>query len=205
MPRWEPDAAERLRGVALDLFLERGYDAVSVEEIAERAGLTRRTFSRHYADKRDVLFAGSERLPELVRRSIAGTDPGLAPFAAAVEGLSAVAAVLAGLAHRSADRRTVIAASAELRERERTKAAAVAEAVAGALAERGCDEARASLLGELGAVVLHTALDAWTRDPAAMAPAARVRGTAAELVDAVTPGPRPGPPVPAGPATPGRR
>jgi len=203
MPRWEPDAADRLRGVALDLFLERGYDAVSVEEIAERAGLTRRTFSRHYADKRDVLFAGSERLPELVRRSVAATDPGLAPFAAAVEGLAEVGSVLAGLAHRSADRRTVIAGSPELRERERTKAAAVAEALAVALADRGCEEARAALLGELGAVVLHTALDAWTADPAAMSPAARVRRTAVDLVDAVAPGLTPG--VPAAPARPGPR
>jgi len=199
MPRWEPDAGERLRGVALDLFLERGYDAVSVEEISERAGLTRRTFSRHFADKRDVLFAGSERLPELVRRSVADADPRLTPFAAAVEGLSAVGAVLAGLAHRSADRRTVIAASAELRERERTKSAAVAEAVTGALAERGCDPARAALLGELGALVLRTAFDSWLDDPAAMSPAARVRRTAADLADAVAPGPTPDAAAPARP------
>jgi len=187
MPRWEPDAGERLRSVALDLFLDRGYDAVSVEQIAERAGLTRRTFFRHYADKRDVLFAGSERLPDVVRRSVADADPGLAPFAAAVEGLSRVGELLAELTYRSTDRRKVIASSAELRERERTKVAAVAEALAGALADRGCDQARATLLGELGAVVLRTALDSWLEDSAATSLAARVRRTAAELADAVAP------------------
>ncbi len=185
MPRWEPDAGERLRGAALDLFLERGYEAVSVEEIAERAGLTRRTFFRHYADKRDVLFAGSERLPEVVRSSVAEADRALAPFAAAVEGLARVGELLAELAYRSTDRRRIIAGSAELRERERTKVAAVAEALASALADRGCDQARAALLGELGAVVLRAALDSWLEDPAATSLAAGVRRTAADLLDAV--------------------
>ncbi|MGN6126906.1 MAG: TetR family transcriptional regulator, partial [Humibacter sp.] len=60
MTRWMPDGEERLRRAAIELFLERGYDDVTVVQIADRAGLTRRTFSRYFADKRDVLFAGED-------------------------------------------------------------------------------------------------------------------------------------------------
>src|ERR1700735_145304 len=63
MPRWEPQARDRLRDAALELFLAHGFDNVTVAQITERAGLTRRTFSRYFTDKRDVLFAGSEQLP----------------------------------------------------------------------------------------------------------------------------------------------
>ena len=68
MPRWDPRAEDRLRDAALELFLEHGYDNVTVAQITERAGLTRRTFSRYFTDKRDVLFAGSEQLPARPRR-----------------------------------------------------------------------------------------------------------------------------------------
>ena len=56
MARWEPDAKGRLAEAALELYAERGYEQTTVAEIAERAGVTERTFFRHYADKREVLF-----------------------------------------------------------------------------------------------------------------------------------------------------
>ena len=68
MARWEPNAAERLERAALALFLERGYDATTVAEIANRAGLTKSTFFRHYADKREVLFGGQDIMAGTVRR-----------------------------------------------------------------------------------------------------------------------------------------
>ncbi|MFX8075170.1 TetR family transcriptional regulator, partial [Acinetobacter baumannii] len=59
MGRWEPGARERLARAALDLYVERGFDETSVGDIAARAGVTERTFFRHFADKREVLFQGS--------------------------------------------------------------------------------------------------------------------------------------------------
>ena len=64
MGRWEPDARGRLGQAAMELYAERGYEQTTVAEIAERAGLTARTFFRYFADKREVLFAGSEALGE---------------------------------------------------------------------------------------------------------------------------------------------
>ncbi len=52
MARWEPDARGRLENAAMELFAQRGYVRTTVGEIAERAGLTERTFFRYFADNR---------------------------------------------------------------------------------------------------------------------------------------------------------
>ena len=80
MPRWDAQPEERLRTAAIELFLELGYENVTVAQIADRAGLTRRTFSRYFTDKRDVLFAGSERLPGLLAETLSRADPELTPL-----------------------------------------------------------------------------------------------------------------------------
>ena len=59
MSRWEPDARGRLEKAALALYGERGFENTTVAEIADRAGLTERTFFRYFTDKREVLFAGA--------------------------------------------------------------------------------------------------------------------------------------------------
>src|SRR6266566_1436582 len=55
MARWEPGARERMVLAAVDLFTEQGYDATTVAQIAERAGVTKSTFFRHFPDKRELL------------------------------------------------------------------------------------------------------------------------------------------------------
>ena len=70
MSRWEPNARGRLEDAALELYTERGFDETTVAEIAERAGLTERTFFRHFADKREVLFGGQDALLELFVNAI---------------------------------------------------------------------------------------------------------------------------------------
>ena len=73
MARWQPDARGRLQEAALTLYGERGFDDTTVAEIAERAGLTKRTFFRHFADKREVLFSGATALQELFVTAVAGS------------------------------------------------------------------------------------------------------------------------------------
>ena len=146
MPRWDPCAEDRLREAALELFLEHGYENVTVAQITERAGLTRRSFSRYFTDKRDVLFAGSERLPAVLARSVRHADSTLSSFEALLAALVDVAGVLADQAPLAAQRRAVVQASPELQERGRTKFAAVTDAVADALRDRGTAESEATLL-----------------------------------------------------------
>jgi AcrR family transcriptional regulator len=181
MPRWDPRAEDRLREAALELFLEHGYENVTVAQITERAGLTRRSFSRYFTDKRDVLFTGSERLPAVLARSVRDADSTLAPFGALLTALVDVTGMLADQAPLTAQRRAVVRASPELQERARTKFAAVTDAVADALRDRGTAESEASLLAQVGVAIFRTAFERWTDQPDDVGLPARIREAAAEL------------------------
>ena len=181
MPRWDPCAEDRLREAALELFLEHGYENVTVAQITERAGLTRRSFSRYFADKRDVLFAGSERLPAVLAHSVRQADRTLSSFDALLTALMEVAGELADQAPLAAQRRAVVRASPELQERGRTKFAAVTDAVADALQDRGAGESEATLLAQVGVAIFRTAFERWTDRPGELGLPARIRDAAAEL------------------------
>jgi AcrR family transcriptional regulator len=186
--RWDTQAEERLRTAAIELFLELGYENVTVAQIADRAGLTRRTFSRYFTDKRDVLFAGSERLPGLLAEALGRADPELTPFEALLSALAEGGAVLgAQVALHVAQRREVIARSPELQERGRTKFAEVADALAAELVRRGLEPASATLLADVGVAIFRTGFNRWVDNPDSDDLAAYLREAGAELVDALAP------------------
>ena len=186
MPRWDPQAEERLRSAAIELYLELGYENVTVAQIADRAGLTRRTFSRYFTDKRDVLFAGSERLPGLLAQALGAADPKLSPFDALLTALAEVGAALGvRVAPHAAQRREVIARSPELQERGRTKLAAVADALAAALCQRGMDAAGAALLADVGVAIFQSGFDRWVDSPDGPDLPTRIREAGAELERAI--------------------
>ena len=188
MPRWEQGAEDRLREAALELYLKHGYDNVTVAQITERAGLTRRTFSRYFADKRDVLFAGSERLPLALADAVLTADAALTPFRALMAALEQVGEMVAErVAPHAAQRRAVVAGSAELQERERTKFAVVADSVEAALRQRGVAPSTAALLADVGVAVFRTAFGRWADRPDAGTLVERLREAAAELADALDP------------------
>jgi len=188
MPRWEQGAEERLREAALELFTEHGYENVTVAQITERAGLTRRTFSRYFTDKRDVLFAGSERLPGAISDAVRRADAALPPFQALLAALVDTGALFADLVPHAAQRRAVIASSPELQERERTKLAAVTEALTEALRERGAPASGAKLLAQVGIAIFQTAFERWTDQPEHLDFAARVHEAATELAASLATG-----------------
>jgi AcrR family transcriptional regulator len=159
--RWEADACGRLREAAMRLYVERGYEQTTVAEIAKQAGVTARTFFRYFADKREVLFDGSD---ELEKRLVAALDaaPGTAtPIEAVAAALDTAAALLGEHRTWSRQRQSVIAANPELLERELIKMARLAAALAGGLRRRGVGEPDASLAAEAGIVVLRVAFDQW--------------------------------------------
>ncbi|HEY6526774.1 MAG TPA: TetR family transcriptional regulator [Solirubrobacteraceae bacterium] len=161
MSRWEPNARERLAQAALDLYAERGFEQTTVAEIAKRAGLTERTFFRHFADKREVLFAGGSDLQELMVNGVLGVPAAAPPIDAVAAGLRAGGEVLQQRREFARQRQAVIVASAELQERELIKLASLAAALAEALRRRGVAEPAASLTAEAGIAVFRVAFERW--------------------------------------------
>ena len=163
MVRWEPNARGRLEQAALALYGERGFENTTVAEIAQRAGLTERTFFRHFADKREVLFGGGSALEELIVCTVADAPDSLAPIDAVAAGLEAAGARFFVQERRafSRQRQTVIAANPELQERELIKLASLSSALADVLRRRGVKDPAASLTAEVGLAVFRTAFERW--------------------------------------------
>jgi AcrR family transcriptional regulator len=159
MGRWEPNARGRLIQAAFALYSERGFEQTTVAEIAQRAGLTERTFFRHFADKREVLFAGADALQELLVSTVAKAPASLAPIDAAAAGLEAAGALIQEGGELPQQRQAIIAASAELRERELIKLASLAAALTEALRRRGVEDPAASLTAEAGIAVFKVAFE----------------------------------------------
>ncbi|MGW5714825.1 TetR/AcrR family transcriptional regulator [Amycolatopsis sp. NPDC003865] len=166
MARWQPHAPERLVDAALDLFEERGYENTTVIEIAERAGLTKSTFFRHFPDKREVLFGG-DTMAELLAGGIADAPATATPLEAVAHALDTVGreAFTPGRREFGTRRRAVIAANPELREREALKGLGLTAAMAEALGRRGVPDPTARVAAQLGALVMALAYERWC-DPA---------------------------------------
>jgi AcrR family transcriptional regulator len=165
MSRWEPNARGRLEQAAMELYRDHGFEQTTVTEIAERAGLTERTFFRYFADKREVLFSGSAMLQELLVTTVTAADASVSPMNAVTAALEAAAALLQPRRAHSRQRQAVIAANPGLQERELIKLAALAAAIADALRRRGVKEPAASLTAEAGIAVFKIAFERWVSGP----------------------------------------
>ncbi len=162
MPRWRPDARQRLVRAALELFTEQGYDATSVNEIAEQAGLTKTTFFRHFVDKREVLFAGQDAQAQILADAIAALPESDTPLQMVAAALDAITAKFTDDRREfSARLRPVIAGNGELQERAAFKRARLAQAMTDALHQHGVTEPTASLAAELGIRAFYHAHNQW--------------------------------------------
>ncbi len=165
MTRWKPDGRERLQEAAVELFLEHGYDAVTVAEIAERAGLTKRSFFNHFPDKREVLFAGAVDFEVKVLDCLRAADHTLPPFDAAVVALGKAGRILADLAPYASMRRDLIESSVELRERALIKSASLSAVIATALVDRGASTCTAQFAAGAAVAAFSAAYDDWGGTP----------------------------------------
>jgi len=165
MGRWEPDARGRLAKAAMALYAEQGFEQTTVAEIAARAGLTERTFFRHFADKREVLFYGMEMMRDLLVRAVADAPASATAMDAVGAAFQAAGSMLQENPERVRLRDAIVSANAELRERELIKLAAFAAAVAGALRDRGIPEPTASLAADTGVAVFKVAFARWASEP----------------------------------------
>lgn len=163
MARWAPGASDRLQRAAMELFAERGYEATTVAGIAERAGVTERTFFRHFADKREVLFPGEEQLEAVFVDAIAHAPADASLTGLLIAALDAGGGTLQELRGRefARTRSAIIAANAQLQERELLKLAKLSRAVTAALVARGVADVPARLAGDLAVSVFATAFSRW--------------------------------------------
>jgi AcrR family transcriptional regulator len=145
----------------MELYLERGFEQTTVAEIAERAGLTERTFFRHFADKREVLFMGQDELKDRFVSTVAEAPDDATPLDAVTTALHAVADRFEPGRSWSQERQTVINANPGLQERELIKLARLSGAIAATLRERGVPEPAASLTAESGISVFQIAFQRW--------------------------------------------
>src|SRR6201996_8103284 len=163
MGRWEPGARERLVVAAVDLFTGQGYDATTVAQIAERAGVTKSTFFRHFPDKRELLVAGQETLSRLLAEGIAEAPGGAGPLEAVAAGLERAATAMSPVSRELAPRlKAAVAASAELRERDALKSVGLAAAMTAALVARGVPDPAAALASELGVLAFKRGYAEWS-------------------------------------------
>jgi AcrR family transcriptional regulator len=165
MPRDGTQARARLRQAALELYRDRGYDQTTTAQIAERAQVTERTYFRHFADKREVLFDGEAELRRILTHAIATAPSDLAPLPVLVRALTAVVPLL--IANRSiAERRAeVIAVTPALQERAYAKTAALIDALTEALVQRGTTSPRARLAAKVAMAAFEHANRQWAGDP----------------------------------------
>jgi len=163
MARWQPGARERLVLAAVDLFTEQGYDATTVAQIAERAGVTKSTFFRHFSDKRELLVAGQETLSRLLAEGIAGAPASASPLEAVAAGLERASSEMGPMNRELGPRlKAAVAASTELQERDALKRVGLAAAMTAALVARGVPDPTAHLAAELGVLAFRRGFTQWS-------------------------------------------
>jgi AcrR family transcriptional regulator len=187
MARWEGDAKGRLARAALDLFAQHGYDATTVADIVERAGLTRSTFFRHFDDKREVLFTGQSELVASLTHAVRSAPPDAKPSTCLTALLIAMAEQFPPEALAlAATRASVIDAHPELRERDLLKRAHLGAALEDALSTRVADAITARLLATLAMLAFDTALSRWASDARGEEFSTLLRTAGNQLIDKAT-------------------
>jgi AcrR family transcriptional regulator len=166
MPRSGADARRRLQQAALELFRERGYEATTTAEIAARAGVTERTFFRHFPDKREALFDGEDAFRAALAEAVLAAPVGATPMDALLVAFRSVERVIENNRPLTEPRQAVIAQTPALQERVLTKTAGLTDALSEALSRRGVEPALAGLAAQVGMAAFAYATRAWFYDPA---------------------------------------
>ena len=162
----EDDLRSRLHRAALELFRAHGYDRTTAAEIAAKAGVTERTFFRHFSDKREVLFDGEAVLRTCLADAIAGAPDKLGPLDTLFFAFRSILPLLEANRPYSKPRQEVISGTPALAERELSKHAALADALAEALKARGVGDLPATLAARAGVMAFAHATVSWLDDPA---------------------------------------
>ena len=164
MPRNVEKVRKRLQWSALELFRDRGYEQTTAAEIAAKAGVTERTFFRHFADKRDVLFDGEAAFSEALTRAITNAPKALSPWDTLLVAFDSVKQMFIENRPFTEPRQHVIAATPALQERAMAKTRSLVAAVTSALCQRGVAEPEANLVAWMGMAASSYGVAAWFKN-----------------------------------------
>ncbi|MDO9406903.1 TetR family transcriptional regulator [Patulibacter sp.] len=164
MSRWQPDSRRRLQEAAVELYAEHGFSETTVAAVAERAGLTERTFFRYFADKREVLFGGEDALRAALVDAVAEAPRGAGPAELADAGVGAVVRALEPRRAELRRREPIVARHPELRERELTKLASWTAALREALEARAVPPRTAAVVASARVALLAVSARRWLAD-----------------------------------------
>lgn len=170
----------------MTLYAEQGFEQTTAAEIAARAGLTERTFFRHFADKREVLFYGADSLRDLLVRAVADAPAAATAMDAVSAALRAAAAMVQENPQAARLREAVVSANPELQERELAKFADLVAAMDAALRDRGIPGPAASLAAEMGVALFKVAFAWWISQPGQPDLTAIIRESTGELRELLT-------------------
>lgn len=160
------ETRERIQQAAMSLFLERGFDATTVEEIAESADVSKRSFFDYFPSKEDVVFAWQDSFAEHLMQAIASRPAGETAVKAVQFGL--VSALVSAADERSLAIGELIRNTPTLRARDQLKYAKLEAKLTEGLKARasGLEEQRRMRL--LAAVVmgaLRVGGEVWSEQP----------------------------------------
>lgn len=165
-------ARQRIVDAADELFASRGFDKVSVSDIAERAEVGRTSFFRYFGDKQEVVFAREQEVLALVAAEDVpepASDPG--SLGDALRALEPVVLRITAQMTANADgfRRhlQLVEAHTELRDRDAAKLQVTAGRLGDLLVGRGWDTYVSAFAAQIAAACFRTARQA-TTDPEAL-------------------------------------
>jgi AcrR family transcriptional regulator len=164
MPRNGEKVRRRLQLAALELYRDRGYEPTTAAEIAAKAGVTERTFFRHFSDKREVLFDGDAAFSEALTSAVRHAPPALGPWDTLFLAFRSVEQMFVENRPFSEPRRRIIASSPPLQERELAKVRSLIVALASVLHQRGVPDPMANLAAQVGMAALSHAVAMWLND-----------------------------------------
>ena len=167
MPRDGEKVRRRLQEAALELYQNGGYEKTTAAEIAAKAGVTGRTFFRHFVDKREVLFGGEDAFAAALTSAILSAPQGAAPLETLFHAFRAVEPIFVENRPFSTRRQAVIASNPALQERAQMKREGLAAIMVSALIQRGAPDRLAKLAAQIGMATLNSAVMSWYEDRSA--------------------------------------
>lgn len=163
--RKKAQTRQRLASVAIDLFSARGFDAVTMQEVAAAAEVGSRTVFRYFVDKAELVFADEALVDEELRRVLRSQPSQVRPWPAVAAALRDLTSLWADQRDEGVRRRRLVAGSSALAARHLVKLDRHAEVIAEELVARGTARGAARVVGRSATAAFDCAVDRWLDDP----------------------------------------